>query len=454
MDFEDDHTLQNHHVVLGKYAGGKTKVLTPATEIYKKVRSQVRRSGNLSAFEVLQIKRAIKLLLQEKLGIMTDAADIIFCVDVKKAEDAGKLDDFGSEHPQLLMWGKSDSFSDEQTFFVPDTDDFFLRLDLEANKKRDSVKVSSPEKKKINRILKAKWNEAAEAELGSLCGYMCNVVQPSESMDHTSLTTESFFEQPMLALKKSSSALSLEDQIEVHCGQWICSDSSSVETIKRKTELTDTYKAYVSRYQKILSAADPLRNASVQSGLRGLSETLLVEVANQIFKAMVSWYELYPKSCLVGEENSWVKELNNGSTAFDNVGCCTTSDDDMAVEEFSDGSLMKMKSVGYFSGIDDDIQLTLSDDEGITLATHYLEDFTFSSGSGEKKEVPPRFASDGQHFKGLKKARRRAFSGDEDDPSKPPKQRIRDKVREKLGEIRERRVGKRVARQQLQSNIA
>lgn len=384
MSTQEPTLLQIHECVLGRYGSGKTKTLTPAMEIYKKVRSLIPRSGNIKASVLGQMKRTVGLLLQEHFGYdPPESTPITFWVDTKKAEQAGALTQLKLAHPHLRCWREPGM--NEITYFVQDNDDLFLKLDLGSNNRR-KVKITDEEKARIQTMLKVPSSSSWEGQQRVITSEVSVISEStatsssnytqtpsSNSMDHSSLTmddVDTLFNHTSRPFQLQVGSAPLEEQIDLVCGQWICS-SPGLETIKRKTSLAEAYKLLVAQYRNSLSLSDPFRYASTRSGLRDLNETLLVEAANAIGNAMANWYDLYPDSCLPGEEHAWDNELRyNDATGLDQA---------MEEEELDDGVLS-------FSGSDEEMQATLSDDDGVTLASHYLSQFGLDRDTNERND--------------------------------------------------------------------
>jgi DNA uptake protein ComE-like DNA-binding protein len=132
--------LEQHNVVLGRYNNGKkVKALTPAVDVYKQVRSQIRRTKYLSTSEVAHIKQTTSLLLQKELK-SNHPPPISFWVDINKAKQAGKLTELQTAHPQLRY---CQDFDGEQVVFVEDHEDFFLKADIDTKRRKTSTTTST-----------------------------------------------------------------------------------------------------------------------------------------------------------------------------------------------------------------------------------------------------------------------------------------------------------------------
>lgn len=373
--------------MLGLYGNGKKKSLTAATEIYKKVRSQVPRSKKLTPLELAQMKRTIEILLQEELSrtckdnfFPQEKISVTFWVDTLTKKAAGKLEEFKSAHPELRAWRDPEDVDGTFYYFVQDKDDYFLRNDLQSNSKskgRTNIKFTE-ETVRIQKLLsipsikEAVRLDASTPELSvdssSRSPYSDSMVDSSRTnddafpcfdsmepflkstgMDMDVDTPDRIAKWQLNRITEASSPV-FEDQVETLCCQWIDSPPAPMETITRKRSLVDSYKSQVFPYQKSLLGVDPFPNASARSGLRGLHKKQIIETTNSIWNAMMDWYERYPASCLPGEEHSWIKELGVGG-------------EEDSVDTFP-------------TDWDEEMQMMLSDEEGGTLASHYYSHFS------------------------------------------------------------------------------
>ena len=133
--------LEDHHVVLGRYNGTKSRSLTPATQIYRCARQGIRRTNQLSDEEVQAIKDDVTNLLRKEMG-QSDIPQVEFCVDISKAGNTA------SHHNQLLYCFDQDR---KVIVLVPDVNNFFLKIDV-ASKRHTGVNAANKIARKQGKV--------------------------------------------------------------------------------------------------------------------------------------------------------------------------------------------------------------------------------------------------------------------------------------------------------------
>ena len=231
MDNQQHSLLQMHQVVLGRYDKGKHKSLTPATEIYRKVRSQMPRRGKLETTEVNMMKKTVWLLLQEQLEKINwpKSPPITFWVDTEKAETDKTLTRLKLASPDLVFW--QEPCSDKITYFVQDNNNEYLERDLAGHWR--ALKIPEAEKARIREMLKYpaafaqvdRQVATTEASVVSVStGKTISEHPRREPMDHSSFTMD--IDTPQNHANSSSpfglqvGSSPLEEQMDVICGKW------------------------------------------------------------------------------------------------------------------------------------------------------------------------------------------------------------------------------------------
>ncbi|CAB9526908.1 expressed unknown protein [Seminavis robusta] len=473
--------LEKHHVILGRYnKGKKVKALTPAVEVYKKVRSQIRRTKYLSSSEVHHIKNSTSLLLQEELELAEQPA-VTFWVDVHKAEQAGtgKYQELLQANPQLRYLN---DFDGDVVVFVQDHQDYFLKADIDTKRRKCGTAASNSNDNNNNKVVEfsteasvvsacstsacsrttvahtvstlgsspsADHNAAAtrttspvaihddndktiqpvvtppcpaEATAGapkvrdnftrkasmevsviSNCSASTSACDHSAALTVSSLSTHtpqpSFaaFEPKQLFQLEIGAIVDIEAEVDQICCRWICA-GPELEVIKRKTTLVEAFVSHVLEYQHVLCGnGSPLLNSPAVE-LQQLNETLLVQAVNVLGNSMVEWFHKFPSSCLPGEENAWLEQFQQQPQQFasggphtrvESDGCLTTMQID------SDIGGMEVGSVGTYDG-SEEMQAALSDDDRVTLASHYLSEFSLSSDNPQDRTPTEQW-----HFTGI-----------------------------------------------------
>ncbi|CAB9502567.1 expressed unknown protein [Seminavis robusta] len=384
--------LEKHHVVLGRYnREKKTKALTPAVRMYKKVRDQVERGKNKGVEQLRHIQHETSVLLQEELFNEGKLPTVTFWVDVNKAQKDGKLEELEQANPQLRTCL---DFDGEAVVFVQDHQDFYLKADLAGHKKNRSKKSSNVATtvKKTKLLRHTLESHTGEKESSNRTARTVSTLGSSSCSTSSTIVSGSQQQQP--DTKKPFQIIqpmadSLLEQVERICSQWIQRGSNNSDAIKRKTALAEVLQSYVSFYQRLLEENNPCHHSPVKI-LQQMNETILVQVTNTLGNSMMDWYEQYPDTCLPGEANEWNKEIIQQPQEEQQVmsaePCLSfPSTEDAKVHSDSEGAMEK-SSVGTYE--------MSSDDEGL-IARHFKEQFKLGDAThnitGTSRESPNSF---------------------------------------------------------------
>lgn len=296
-------SLPVHYVVLGHYNGKKYRPLTPATQIYRTLKTQrIRRTLNLSPIEIQLIKDEATQLLRQQLG-RNDCPQVVFCVDVRKAAGAAR----NYLHQPVLSGDGWIDLDGDRVELLEDINNEFLKKDVDT--KRRCAKNPSCRGPLFKTPSKRRVSLGASSNASTLTTAATSVTGMSDDLSGSSGSLRLRLHRFQL-----QSTSTMAEESEQLCVQWI-GEGPSLEDIKRKTQLVTAFKACLQHYRTILPPLTGCRIPEILS----MHDNLLVQVTNQLGNSMLDWYERYPSSCLPGEENPWVTPQDLGPTGTSTV---------------------------------------------------------------------------------------------------------------------------------------